>query len=229
VVLEVLFEDPDDQPEDGPGMEFRLTYEGELLSTQNDPTAGRLYKPGQRENRHNMRRAFHAQLRDLWERTPFLKSGQRSGPGALIIEDAGGRDETHYLYDRDTLASRHAHYGFNFVPLVTKSLDLICGLDVLFLRPDKPGDLVWRGDIDNRIKTLIDALKIPEANEDYSSRAAADDEKPMFCLLEDDRLITKLAVETDQLLDAPKNQHVKLTITVRLRPMEMHLANMQFG
>jgi hypothetical protein len=51
--------------------------------------------------------------------------------------------------------------------------------------------------------------------------------------LEDDKLITKVSVETDQLLEfsttASDINDARLVITIRLRPYEMHLGNMQFG
>jgi hypothetical protein len=83
-------------------------------------------------------------------------------------------------HDTKTLAETHAHYGFNFVPLVTHDMDLLCGLDILFLRPDKPGDVLWAGDIDNRIKALIDALRIPKSNEGYAQRTVEASENPFL-------------------------------------------------
>jgi hypothetical protein len=51
--------------------------------------------------------------------------------------------------------------------------------------------------------------------------------------LADDKLITKLSVESDQLLefvtDEQSLNEVRLVITVRLRPYQMHLGNMEFG
>jgi hypothetical protein len=118
---------------------------------------------------------------------------------------------------------KHSHYGFWFVPLV-----MICGLDILFLRPDKPGGVIWAGDIDNRLKTLL-----PEANERYHERTPEPDETPFYCLLEDDKLITKVSIETDQLLQfvtqKEEMSEVRLIITVRLRPYEINIGNVQFG
>jgi hypothetical protein len=221
----VLLEDPENQPEE-PSMEFRLTYLGPLFATQNDPVGGQ--RDRRAENKKAIRKVFHRQLKRLWSITPFLKMGRGSGPDALIL--SGEYNDP--VYDVASLSTRHVHYGFNFVPLVTQELNLICGLDILFLRPDLPGSVVQSGDVDNRLKTLFDALSIPTANERYVDTAPSADEKPFFCLLENDRLITKISVETDQLLDLPDNntQHeVALIITVRLRPYEMHLGNMQFG
>ena len=208
-------------------VEFRLTYAGPLYATQREPA------PLQADNRaghkHEIRKIFHPQLKRLWEITPFLKSGHRSGTSAMLLQGA----EEEPVYDIPMLAARHSLYGFNFVPLVTSDLNLICGLDILFLRPDRPGGLIWAGDIDNRLKTLFDSLRIPEANERYSDRTPGPDEKPFFCLLEDDKLITKISVETDQLLQfvTPTEElsEVRLVITVRLRPYEPTLGTIQFG
>ena len=158
---------------------------------------------------------------------PHLRESGGSGPSALVM------GETPLARDVTSVSERHSLYGWNFVPLVTQELSLLCGLDILFLRPDRPGVVLRSGDIDNRLKTLFDALRIPEANESYHARDRGPDEQPFFCLLEDDKLITKVSVETDQLLQfvTPRRDmnEVRLVITVTLRPYEMHLGNMQFG
>jgi hypothetical protein len=71
------------------------------------------------------------------------------------------------------------------------------------LRPEPPGSILTQaGDIDNRLKTLFDALKVPaEPDALPSNDNPKEDEKPFFCLLEDDNLITKISVETDRLLE----------------------------
>jgi hypothetical protein len=124
-------------------------------------------------------------------------------------------------------------YGWHFVPLVTQDLCLLCGLDILFLRPDPPGGVVESGDIDNRLKTLFDALRIPVPGEDHASRQPGPEQTPFFCLLDNDRLITKIAVESDQMLQPVEGRFdqsaVRLVITVRVRPFEFDLGNIQFG
>jgi hypothetical protein len=224
----VLLEDPYNRPEDGEHMEFRLTYNGPLLATQRDPLTGQ--RDSRADHKHELRRRFHVQLKRLWEITPFLINAKGESSIRLRSNFETGSPAAH---DIKTLSSRYSLYGFNFVPLVTPEIELFCSLEILFLRPDRPGGVVWAGDIDNRIKTLLDALRIPVASEDYSQRTPADDEKPLFCLLEDDKLITKLSVETDQLLEfstasQPMND-VRLVITVRVWPYSMHLGNMEFG
>jgi hypothetical protein len=116
------------------------------------------------------------------------------------------------------------------VPLVTQQLRLICELDILLLRPQRPGKVISAGDLDNRLKTLLDALRIPKEDEGYSKRKP--DAVPFHCLLADDRIITKISIQTDQmleLLDSPKSNDVRLVIAVRLRPYEMNVWNLPFG
>jgi hypothetical protein len=224
----VLIDDLYNPLEDGPHMEFRLTYNGPLYSTQGDPP------PNQQDKRaghkHVLRKTFHKQLRRLWEITPYLKNeGGIPHLRAKWNAFGGPGGEPH---DIRRLSEKHAHFGFKFVPLITYDMDLLCGLDVLFLRPDKPGHVMWAGDLDNRIKTLIDALRIPKANERYDQMTQEADETPFFCLLEEDELVTKLSIESDQLLEfeSPSNMdEVRLVITVRVRPFQMHMGNLEFG
>jgi hypothetical protein len=208
-------------------LEFRLTYAGPLYATQRDPNPGK--PPRHTQNRHDIRRAMHLQLRRLWVELPAL-NGSSSAPNVLVLSDRGRES---FRTTANDLAAYHAMYGFNFVPLVTKQLDLVCSLDILFLRPDRPGDLVWGGDIDNRLKTFLDALRIPEAGEGYVNRTPQADEKPMYCLLEDDKLITRVSVETDRLLEpvngAYSAENARLVVTVRIRPYELHTSNMHLG
>ena len=83
--------------------------------------------------------------------------------------------------------------NYNFVPLVTRDLELICAVEILYLRYGDPGQvLTMTGDLDNRLKTLFDALRMPtNASELGSFVAPSVDEQPFFCLLEDDLVITE--------------------------------------
>ena len=212
-----------DWPQTEDSMQFRLTYAGKLPSTQRE----RL--PHQYDRlagvRHDIRKVFHSQLKRLWEVNANLNgtafkeviwADVRALPPRTIPE----------------IAEQHAMYGWNFVPLVTAAHDLLCSLDILFLRPTPPGN-VWAGDIDNRIKTLFDALQIPDANERYHNTSPDDDQKPFFCLFENDKLITKIAVETDELLEPVgavfDPSDVRLVINVELRPYFINIANRHFG
>jgi hypothetical protein len=86
---------------------------------------------------------------------------------------------------------------------VSEKINLIAELSITLLRPEAPGSILTQsGDIDNRLKTLFDALKVPtEPTALPNDEKPGDGENPFFCLLEDDNLITKVSVNTDRLLD----------------------------
>jgi threonine synthase len=75
------------------------------------------------------------------------------------------------------------------------------------------------GDIDNRIKVLFDALRMPKIGEFDAETPPAPDEAPFFCLLQDDSLITEIKVTTDRLLTPLQTEEdsddVHLVIHVR--------------
>lgn len=100
------------------------------------------------------------------------------------------------------MAKNYERSGIGFIPLITAPNGLVCRLDVLLLRQDQPGTILQRGgDIDNRIKLLIDALRIPSDETEIEKREDDEpDPNPMYWLLQDDNLITNLKVQTDRLL-----------------------------
>ena len=97
---------------------------------------------------------------------------------------------------------------------------LAAEMEILMLKPEPPGKIVNQsGDIDNQLKTLLDALRMPSSTSELPrGESPKQGENPFFCLLEDDRLITKLSVTTDQLLTPVKTRnHVSLVICVKTR------------
>ena len=121
------------------------------------------------------------------------------------------------------MSERFQNRGYNFLPLIGDvfgGITTACAIDVLFLRRDDPGKIVTSGgDIDNRIKTLFDALKMPKLGEFDPPQPPADDENPFFCLVQDDSLINEIRVVTDRLLtplrDDEHINEVDLLIHVR--------------
>ncbi|MGH7239183.1 MAG: hypothetical protein ACREHG_03845 [Candidatus Saccharimonadales bacterium] len=95
-----------------------------------------------------------------------------------------------------------------------------------------PGSVIQAGDIDNRLKTLIDALRIPaNGSELVGNEVSRADENPFFCFLEDDEQVTQLSVQTDTLLDPPTNRDglfVSLVVTVDIRPFYPTMFNLSF-
>jgi hypothetical protein len=111
-------------------------------------------------------------------------------------------------------------------------LCLIAELAITFLRPEPPGRIVTQcGDIDNRLKTLFDALRMPEEEKEIpKGDIPGGNENPFFCLLEDDNLITKVAVTTDRLLQlCDDSSFVNLLITVRTKATQLYFDNIDLG
>ena len=209
-------------------MEFRLLYDGPL------PSASR--SDNRTEHKHRLRKHFHHQLRELWRQQPDLREqgedffteittpqNMRSDPGPLVRQIY--RTKTNQLHGKkglDYIADAHQLCGGRFVPLVRKSGGFTCKLDILFLRRDNPGNLIRSGgDIDNRIKVLLDGLKMAKTQDDLGGFSIDEDEAPFFCLLEDDSLITSLSVTADRLLTPSTGNghtvhHVFLVIRVTI-------------
>src|SRR4029077_16241829 len=89
-----------------------------------------------------------------------------------------------------------------FLALVREKLHLVCDLDILFLRRQNPGSLICGGgDLDNRIKVLFDALRVPQDDNEVRGLTPVRSGRVFLCLTEDDKLITGFRVPTDQLLE----------------------------
>jgi hypothetical protein len=168
-------------------VEFRLLYSGQLRAA----TSGN----NRVEEKCLIRKQLHAQLKQLWKTHPVLVS---IAGGNVSVPDAPLGT---YQKQIEATATRFSRCGFRFVPIVSEEMSLSCALDILFLRRDYPGNvIVSGGDIDNRLKTLLDALRMPSNCGELGGSTPDLDENPFYVLLEDDSLITKIGVSTDRLL-----------------------------
>ncbi len=135
----------------------------------------------------------------------------------------------------ENVANKYRENGYRFVPLVREGFSTSCSIDVLLLRTDYPGSIFTAGDVDNRIKTLVDALTKPvNADALRGNKIPADGEDPFFCLLENDKLITGFRVETDTLLtglDATEEERgkVEMVISVEIRPYDITNQSLGFA
>lgn len=223
-------------------MRFRLTYEGELRANQRDPFGNQTDKLA--EHKQSIRKQFHLQLKQLWSTNAFLRDHRMSphafnNPNYVRLptdQAVWGNSEDDYWPMMQVVAENHKHHGYRFVPLVRNEISLLCNLDILFLRRDHPGSVIQAGDLDNRIKTLIDCLRIPNsANELRGNETPAEGEDPFFCLLDDDKAVTGLSVHTDTFLGPPSEnidadrRRVHLVITVELKPYNVTMFNLSFS
>jgi hypothetical protein len=137
---------------------------------------------------HAIRQKLHPQLKRLWDHPPFSELKQE------WLRDVDPTDPN-AVYARITTVEAK-----KYAPIIGK--DLAAELDIIFLRQQPKGQLIGAGgDIDNRLKTLFDGLRMPSRGEVQQLGAAVTlDEDPLHCLLEDDALIHRVNVQTDRLL-----------------------------
>ena len=178
-------------------MEFFLHYEGPLPATTT--------KNKRVNDKRRIRMALHPQLKTLWKQHPLNKYH-------------------HYIEippQSETFVKRVERYSF--APLVTDVLKLHAELSLTVLRPGPlTGILTGGGDLDNRLKTLFDALRCPQNIDELGGQENAYDDELTFCLLEDDRLISKLQVTLGQLLDPKSTEndvHILMRVRVKGSPM----------
>ena len=212
-------------------VQFRLLYCGNQLVSNGKPAL-----------KHAIRKTFHPQLRQLWTRNrrlqqmamrwgnlklygDILEGGERAAvemePIWSKIPEQRKKGELKFLW---MTAERFKRGKFHFVPLVEADLRLRVSLDILFLRHDRLPLVKEGGDIDNRLKTLFDALRVPDSIDGLGG-GPEEDESPFFVLLEDDSLISEIRVSTDQLLLLPQKKAIDpkdafLVMDVKLQPTE---------
>lgn len=176
-------------------MEFTLYYNGALLG-RNSATP---------EHRQTIRRSFHQQLAQLWKLERFASMTDYVAVPPKV--DQFGQVNNLYLVEE--------FGGFKFAPLISNRIALCAKLDVTILRRQRPGRLLTSGDIDNQVKTLLDALSKPaQINQLPTGDVPRPDEIPFHCLLQDDSLVTALSVKTYQLLTPPVERGVNDVVVI---------------
>ncbi len=173
-------------------MDFRLVYRGPLKSSGNDVPKDFQAK---KEHKHDIRLKLHPQIKQLWNYPPFNSNYGQPNATPYHVQYLNPQHER----------GQHRVGNYKFVRLVRRDLKLTAELDILLLRREYPGPvLIQGGDLDNRLKTLLDALRVPkelqEIPENFNQKG---DEDPLFCLLEDDDLITSIKLTSDTLLILP--------------------------
>lgn len=182
-------------------MELRLVYKGPLPAESKRDTRA--------AEKHAIRKQLHRQLVQYWNDHPHLRM--------LLSTPAQFPDLKNRVAQ---MARKFNRGGHDFVPLVRDQEEMYCSIDILFLRRDPPGEIVsGGGDLDNRLKTFFDALRVPSDTSGLPDPPEPDF-NPIFCLLRDDIQITSVRVTTDRLLapleDGEKRNDVLLVTHVHL-------------
>lgn len=177
--LAAAYSERDFKLPDGERVDFHLTFEGELKGAR-----------GGADHVHEIRKVFHPQLRKLWRDHPLLinwphpEKPSQHNPERMV----------------DYLAEQFKRNGYRFVPLAMSKYSAVVTLDILFLRSGIPGTILSSADLDARLKTLVDALRMPSHQQELGANLPNHDEDPFFCLMEDDKLVGNMSIQTDALL-----------------------------
>jgi len=215
-------------------MKFTLVYDGDLPASGNSSKAAYASM---------IRNQFHVQLADLWKRDILLRTLARTartipnpGAGYYVGAEPIWSPSALPKHDEPIPALRPGQTDFcapiavsgvgNFTPLVRNSLYLACDLDILFLRHDDDLKILQKGgDLDNRIKTLFDGLKMPRHADEQGGVDQTSD--PLYVLLEDDALIHSFSIRSGKLLgqSTEKEKLVRLNIDVTVKVLRVFHAN----
>jgi len=153
-------------------MKFKLLYYGDILTN-----------PKKRaQHIADIRMQFHPQLKKLVTLSPWANLTK------FMMPDAS----------KSPIITRHIG-GIDWNPIITPNLKMIAELDILLMHPEITG--VPHSDIDNRVKTILDGLRCPQ-NEHEIGQNTPRDIGPIYTLLDDDHLVTRLTVNTSHLLSS---------------------------
>ncbi|MDR1071970.1 MAG: hypothetical protein LBL21_05000 [Rickettsiales bacterium] len=186
-------------------MKFKLLYFGELLTNP------------KKRSQHiaGIRMQFHPQLKKLMEHSPWTNLQKYLMPNPT----------------KSPVSARHIG-GIDWNPVITPNLKLLAELEIQLLHPEIVG--VARTDIDNRVKTLLDGLRCPQ-NEHEIGENTPTDIGPIYTLLDDDHLVTKMSVNTSHLLAGGifseangAGEQLFVMIDVNVRVAEGTLENLPF-
>ena len=189
-------------------MLFQLVYKHEIPSGQ---TRGRLVI------KQELRRAFNVYLRNVWRREKVLQDFMGKGLPVVPypVKRSAPDDEKNPFY-RAELA------GFSWIPLVTRRNRLKVDLQVELLG-DTPRVLKPTGDLDNRLKVVLDGLRMVRqpGEVEKNDHGKGDD---LFVLLEDDSLISNLEVVTKVSEGSPVEHRVTIDVKIRVGDWDRHPA-----
>lgn len=185
-------------------MEFHLTYQGPL------PACNSAKDEAKSEYKQKIRLEFATQLANHWNREQMLMYWKRTG--FTVVPVVNRRPEVPSLVQNTNPHFMIEMCGYRWIPIVTRSNGLICELEIMLKRRSDPGDIFVSGDdggdLDNRLKILLDALRMPLSPKECPGNMCGpglhDGQwTELIALLEDDALISKITIEARRLNTIP--------------------------
>lgn len=190
-------------------MRFSLKYEGPLKSSNSRKTHV--------ADKNRLRWHFSDQLERLLIRGNFSRLPVNDNYKAIMQSEEGGGLK---LNLKNISGAEFTDVWYFAV--IDRSFDVACSLSVRMDRPERPGHLFETsgenmGDLDNRFKTLFDALRMPHSKDEARPNEKDPEGWHCVCLFEDDSMVSNLTVSTHPSLEEMPPGHVKLTIDVEIR------------
>lgn len=180
-------------------MHITLTYKGQIQGNSR-----------KQSDVWRLRKSFHDQLSKLRQTEQFDYVEKYSDPGSATPNGYIGIDVS----------------GSRFIPFVTSKMRTRCSLYVRILRGIRQyNPVLGNVDLDNRIKTLIDALRSPQQAGELRDLDTA----VRFVLLEDDSLIDGITVKSDHYLAEDDESVVLAVVTANIHLSHATLGNMHLG
>ncbi len=198
-------------------MEIMLTYHGPLPACQDEQK--------HTDQKQIIRWHFSQQLANKFQREPTLVQWAQQGmPEATIVN---GRVQLPIVDQHEHCFYEVQTCGFVGTAIVASHNGLGCQLDIEICRREKPGGVLAGGnkggDIDNRLKPLLDALALPLRPNQVPASMHGNGRR-LYCLLEDDSLVSRLSIDIQRWDEEPKSpaeaDHVYVRVKATIQPVE---------
>jgi hypothetical protein len=179
-------------------MDIHLTYRGRIPS-----------KSTSLEAVWNMRKSFHVQLAKLWGKQPFdiLEDWEKSGFAS------GARNFLRQIEDQV------------FVPFYSEAVGIGVQLDIKLLTGSPPQQsTISSGDLDNRIKRIIDALRAPTQRGELIQNLLP--KSRWYCVMDDGSAVKQLNASLAPYLDSDDPSESFAFITVRTAATKVTMDNL---
>jgi hypothetical protein len=193
-------------------VELMLTYHGPLPACQNEEKHS--------DQKQRIRIVFSQQLQKKFEQLPTLIHWSKT---IWRANDAWPEIRPH---EKHVYPFREVDIcGFKGVAIVNAYNGLACHLDIEILRREVPGGVLSEGgDVDNRLKPLLDALALPAKTNQVPGNMWGKGER-LYCLLEDDALVSRLLIDIqrwdEDASDPSTADWVQLRVKARIFPFEI--------
>ncbi|PKK88533.1 MAG: hypothetical protein CVV64_18440 [Candidatus Wallbacteria bacterium HGW-Wallbacteria-1] len=161
-------------------MNFVITFRGIIKSN------------GDAAHKHSIRCDLQKQIRKLWQRE---------------ISNHGDKSVRDFICQETSVKKNNGEY----IPLMGRFFGVSCKLEILLLKPKEVN--IFQSDsrdLDNQLKTLLDALAVPPDSQ--AMNLPPNEANPFYVLLEDDKIVKDIRIRVAELLEDCTDQDELLAV-----------------